>query len=78
MTDTRSVGVVGDFRAYGYVVALRAIQTTDFMTGVYTPFPHALLARTAARIVNEVKIGGGVSRVVYDITSKPPATIEWE
>lgn len=78
LTDTRSVGVVGDFRAYGYVVALRAIQTTDFMTGVYTPFPHALLARTAARIVNEVKIGGGVSRVVYDITSKPPATIEWE
>ena len=78
LTDTRSVGVVGDFRAYGYVVALRAIQTTDFMTGVYTPFPHTLLARTAARIVNEIKIGGGVSRVVYDITSKPPATIEWD
>lgn len=78
LTDTKSVGVVGDFRAYSNVVALRAIRTTDFMTGVYVPFSHAFLSRVATRIVNEVKIGGGVSRVVYDITGKPPATIEWE
>ena len=78
LTDTKSVGVVGDFRAYSNVVALRAIYTTDFMTGVYVPFPHSFLSRVATRIVNEVKIGSGVSRVVYDITGKPPATIEWE
>ena len=78
LTDTKSVGVVGDFRSYSSVIALRAIRTTDFMTGVYVPFSHAFLSRVAARIVNEVKIGGGVSRVVYDITGKPPATIEWE
>ena len=78
LTDTKSVGVVGDFRAYSYVIALRAIQTSDFMTAVYSPLPHSLLSRVASRIVNEVKIGAGVSRVVYDITSKPPATIEWE
>ena len=75
LTDTRSVGVMGDFRTYGYTVALRAVKTTDFMTCEYVPLSHNLLGRTALRIVNEVP---GVSRVVYDITSKPPATIEWE
>lgn len=75
LTDTRSVGVMGDFRTYGYTVALRAVKTTDFMTCEYVPLSHKLLGRTALRIVNEVS---GVSRVVYDITSKPPATIEWE
>jgi GMP synthase (glutamine-hydrolysing) len=75
LTDTRSVGVVGDFRRYGETVALRAVRTTDFMTCEVVPLPHALLGRVASRIVNEVP---GVSRVVYDITGKPPATIEWE
>ena len=75
LTDTRSVGVMGDFRTYGYTVALRAVKTSDFMTCEYVPLSHKLLGRTAARIVNEVK---GVSRVVYDITGKPPATVEWE
>ena len=75
LTDTRSVGVMGDFRTYGYTIALRAVKTTDFMTCEYVPLSHKLLGRTALRIVNEVP---GVSRVVYDITSKPPATIEWE
>jgi GMP synthase (glutamine-hydrolysing) len=75
LTDTRSVGVMGDFRTYGATIALRAVKTTDFMTGQYVPIPHSILGRAAARIVNEVP---GVSRVVYDITGKPPATIEWE
>jgi GMP synthase (glutamine-hydrolysing) len=75
LTDTRSVGVMGDFRTHGYTVALRAVKTTDFMTCQVVPISHNLLARTATRIVNEVK---GISRVVYDITGKPPATIEWE
>ena len=75
LTDTRSVGVMGDFRTYGYTIALRAVNTTDFMTCEYTKIPHAILARTAERIVNEIS---GISRVVYDITSKPPATVEWE
>ncbi len=75
LTDTKSVGVVGDFRAYGLVVALRSVETTDFMTCEYTPIPHKVLGRTANRIVNNIR---EVSRVVYDITSKPPATIEWE
>jgi GMP synthase (glutamine-hydrolysing) len=75
LTDTRSVGVMGDFRTYGYTVALRAVKTSDFMTCEYVPLSHKLLGRVSARIVNEVR---GVSRVVYDITGKPPATIEWE
>ena len=75
LTDTRSVGVIGDFRNYGYVLALRAVRTTDFMTCEYAPLSHELLGRVATRIPNEVR---GISRVVYDITGKPPATIEWE
>jgi GMP synthase (glutamine-hydrolysing) len=75
LTDTRSVGVMGDSRTHGYTIALRAVKTTDFMTCEVVPIAHSLLTRTATRIVNEVK---GVSRVVYDITGKPPATIEWE
>ena len=75
LTDTRSVGVIGDFRTYGYTVALRAVKTSDFMTCETMNIPHKTLTRIASRIVNEVP---GVSRVVYDITGKPPATIEWE
>jgi GMP synthase (glutamine-hydrolysing) len=75
LADVHSVGVMGDFRTYGYTIVLRAVNTTDFMTCAYTPLSHALLGRVSARIVNEVS---GVSRVVYDITGKPPATIEWE
>ena len=75
LTDTRSVGVMGDFRTHGVTVALRAVKTTDFMTCQVVPINYNLLTRTATRIVNEVK---GISRVVYDITGKPPATIEWE
>ena len=75
LTDTRSVGVMGDFRTYGYTIALRAVKTTDFMTCEYVPLSHQLLGRAANKIVNGVK---DVSRVVYDVTGKPPATIEWE
>jgi len=71
----RSVGVMGDGRTYDYVVALRAVQTTDFMTADWAPLPHELLARISGRIINEVR---GINRVTYDISSKPPATIEWE
>jgi GMP synthase (glutamine-hydrolysing) len=71
----RSVGVMGDGRTYEYVVALRAVQTTDFMTAQWAPLPAELLARVSNRIINEVR---GLNRVVYDISSKPPATIEWE
>ena len=75
LTDTRSVGVVGDFRTYDYTVALRAVRTSDFMTCEYAPISHKVLGTVSSRIVNEVK---GVGRVVYDITGKPPATIECE
>ena len=71
----KSVGVMGDGRTYEYVVALRAVQTTDFMTADWAPLPHELLARVSNRIINEVR---GINRVTYDISSKPPATIEWE
>ena len=71
----KSVGVVGDNRAYDYVIALRAVQTVDFMTAHWAELPYALLARISNRIINEVR---GISRVTYDISGKPPATIEWE
>lgn len=71
----RSVGVMGDGRTYEFVVALRAVQTTDFMTAHWAELPHKLLADVSNRIINEV---AGINRVVYDISGKPPATIEWE
>ncbi|MGH8691115.1 MAG: glutamine-hydrolyzing GMP synthase [Burkholderiales bacterium] len=71
----RSVGVMGDGRTYENVVALRAVQTSDFMTADWAALPHELLARVSNRIINEVR---GINRVTYDISSKPPATIEWE
>jgi len=71
----RSVGVMGDGRTYEWVVALRAVQTQDFMTAHWAPLPHELLALVSNRIINEVR---GINRVVYDISGKPPATIEWE
>ena len=75
LTDMRSVGVMGDERTYDYTLALRAVTTTDFMTADWARLPYDLLERVSNRIINEV---GHINRIVYDITSKPPATIEWE
>ena len=75
LTNMRSVGVMGDGRTYDYTLALRSVTTTDFMTANWTRIPYDVLDRVSVRIVNEVK---GINRIVYDITSKPPATVEWE
>ena len=75
ITDTKSVGVMGDSRTYDHLIALRAVTTDDFMTCDWAKIPFEVLAKASSRITNEVK---GVNRVVYDITQKPPATVEWE
>ena len=75
LTDLRSVGVMGDARTYGRTIVLRAVTTDDFMTAEWTHLPYEVLERASRRITNEVP---GISRVVYDVTSKPPATVEWE
>ena len=75
LTNMRSVGVMGDGRSYDCAIALRSVQTSDFMTAEFSRLPWELLDRVSVRIVNEVR---GVNRVLYDITSKPPATVEYE
>ena len=75
LTNMRSVGVMGDGRTYDYAIALRAISTSDFMTADWVRLPYDVLDRVSVRIVNEV---AGINRVLYDVTSKPPATIEFE
>ena len=75
LTNLRSVGVMGDERTYDYAIALRAVETQDFMTADFSRLPWELLDTVSRRIVNEVK---GVNRILYDVTSKPPATVELE
>lgn len=75
LLPVRSVGVMGDNRTYEQVIALRAVETVDFMTADWYPLPTEFLKKVSSRIINEVK---GVNRVVYDVSSKPPSTIEWE
>ncbi len=75
LVPVSTVGVMGDERSYENVIAVRAVETTDFMTADFSQIPHDVLGTISNRIINEVR---GVNRVVYDISSKPPATIEWE